>query len=491
MRTVPIKFLLVGFDGLRPDMITQKLMPRLYQHGQEGVTFCNHRSSYPTETYVNLPSLVTGSTPSRHGMIANYYLDPKVDPREQFRGYSVHRIEKAQRAYGGQLYDALSLGEILQSAQRRMAVISTNSAGGVRLKHHQVSDHDHLSMACYSPETSYPHDEVSRIVKKLGRLPKKKVPDIEGMTYSTDVFLEHLCQRDLPDLTILWYGEPDESYHRYGIGSAENRHALRHVDAEFGRVLDWWEASNMRESLQIVVTSDHGHITQKTEVNIGERLRDAGFKVGEHLEDGADLALIAAHAGCIWVRDKDSALIQAIGQALMAHDECGMVYSAPRNEVEGIVPGSFSRCLVMADHARSPDIYYILNTNDESNEHGYIGTCHFESNLSVGAGIHGGMHAKELHSVCFASGSLFGDAKTVDTHSGIFDIAPTILQGLRIAAPQSMDGRVLSEAFADRSGDVVEPVAERYETGFGQYQQVLLRTRLGDACYLDGGWRES
>ncbi len=200
--------------------------------------------------------------------------------------------------------------------------------------------------------------------------------------------------------------------------------------------------------------------------------------------------LIAAHAGCIWVRDKDPDLIQEIGQALMEHEECGMVYSAPRNEVEGIVPGSFSRCLVMADHARSPDIYYILNTNDEPNEHGYIGTCHFESNLSVGGGIHGGMHAKELHSVCFASGSLFGDAKTIDTHSGIFDIAPTILQGLGIAAPQSMDGRVLGEAFADRSGDVVDPAPERHETGFGQYQQVLLRTRLGDACYLDGGWRE-
>ena len=41
-----------------------------------------------TETYVNLPSLVTGSTPSRHGMIANYYLDPNVDPRERFEGSS-------------------------------------------------------------------------------------------------------------------------------------------------------------------------------------------------------------------------------------------------------------------------------------------------------------------------------------------------------------------------------------------------------------------
>ena len=133
-------------------MVTPELMPRLNAHGQEGVTFRNNRCTFPSETYVNLPSLVTGSRPSQHGMIANYYLDPNVDPREAFKGFSVPRIEKAQRAYDGRLYDAESLGEILQRAGRRMAVISTNSAGSVRLKHHQVFDHSHLSMSCHTPE---------------------------------------------------------------------------------------------------------------------------------------------------------------------------------------------------------------------------------------------------------------------------------------------------------------------------------------------------
>ncbi len=489
MPSCPVKYLLVGFDGLRPEMITQKVMPKLHQHAAEGVAFRNHRCTFPTETYVNLPSLVTGSTPSRHGMIANYYLDPNVDPRERFEGSSVQRIEKAQRAYGGRLYEALSLGEILQRAGRRMAVISTNSAGSVRLKHHQVLDHTHLSLSCHTPETSYPRDEVSEIVSKLGTPSRRSAPDLEGVTYATDVFLEHLCRGDLPDLTILWYGEPDISYHSYGVGAPESLLALRHVDAEFGRVLDWWYASEQRESLQIVVISDHGHITQKTKVAAGDLLRDAGFKVDDHLQDGADLALIAAYGGRIWVRDKDPDLTRAIGRALMEEDACGMVFSAGRNEVEGIVPGSFSKQLVMADHPRSPDLYYILRTDDAPDEHGYIGTCHFESGLPVGAGIHGGLHRNELHSVCVASGGLFGQARSVEAHSGIVDIAPTILHGLGIAAPRTMDGRVLHEAFADGARDAPDSVSEKYETGVGHYQQVLHRTRVGDSCYLDGGWR--
>ena len=56
------KFLLVGFDGLRPEMMTQALMPNLHRHASQGVTFTNHRCAFPSETYVNLISLVTGRT---------------------------------------------------------------------------------------------------------------------------------------------------------------------------------------------------------------------------------------------------------------------------------------------------------------------------------------------------------------------------------------------------------------------------------------------
>ncbi len=485
----PVKFLLVGFDGLRPDMVTPELMPRLHRHAEQGVIFRNHRCTFPSETYVSMPSLVTGSAPSRHGIIANYYLDPNVDPREPFRGHSVSSIEKAQAAYGGRLFEAESLGEILQRAGRRLAVISTNSAGAVRLTHHQVSGHDHLSMSCHAPEASFPPGEVAEIVSKLGPPAPKSIPDTAGVTYATDVFFAHLCQGGLPDLTILWYGEPDISYHSYGLGSPESVQVLRHVDAEFGRLLDWWQASDACESLQIVVISDHGHITKKTKVDTGELLRDAGFKVGEHLENGADLALIAGYGGGIRVRDKNPDLIRAIGQALMEQDVCGMVFSAGRNEVEGIVPGSFSKQLVMVEHARSPDIYYILRTADEPNEHGYLGTCFFDGRMPVGGGVHGGLHPKELHSVCLASGSLFAEAKTVETHAGIVDIAPTILHGLRIAAPRTMDGRVLHEAFANGASGPPDSVPEKLETGVGSYQQVLHRTRVGESCYLDGGGR--
>ena len=485
------RFLLVGFDGLRPEMVSEALMPNLYRHAAEGVTFRNHRCVFPAETYVNLLSLVTGSVPSRHGLIANYYLDPNVDPRERFEGSSVERIEKAQHAYGGKLFDALSLGEILGRAGRRMAVISTNTPGSVRLKHHQVLDHSHLSLSCHTPNTSHPRDEVEAIVERLGSPSQKVFPDVEGLTYATDVFLEHLCAGDLPDLTILWYGEPDNSYHVFGIGAQESLDALRHADAEFGRILSWWRSSPQHDSLQIIAISDHAHITQRSPVSMQDHLRDAGFKVDDHLADGADLALVPGYSGGIWVRDHDPACTQAVGQALMALDCCGMVFSTGRNDIEGVVPGSFSRRLVMADHPRSPDIYFILRTDDEKDDRGFIGNCFFDTPLPIGGGIHGGLHHKELNPLCAVGGSLFGEAVAIDTHSGIVDIAPTVLHALGITPPATMEGRVLHEAFADDPAAPPMPVAEKFEAGTSYYEQVLHRTRVGDARYLDGGTRST
>ena len=81
-----MKFLLVAFDGLRPDMITVDLMPHLFDFSSQAVVFENHRCVFPSETYVNTASLVTGTVPATHGIIANFFLDPYVDPREPFAG---------------------------------------------------------------------------------------------------------------------------------------------------------------------------------------------------------------------------------------------------------------------------------------------------------------------------------------------------------------------------------------------------------------------
>lgn len=483
------RFLILGFDALRPEMITEEGMPNLFRFAQAGVNFENHRCCYPSETYVNLPSLVTGSMPSQHGMIANFFLDKKVDPRNRFEGYSVEKIEKAQKAYLGKLYDAPSFGEVLHAHGKRMAVISTNSAGSVRLKHYAIKDHPHLSMSCHTPETSWPPEEVLRVQEKCGKPGPKIIPDHHGVTYATDVFLKHLVTEGIPELTVLWYGEPDESYHRYGVGSEQSLQALRHADAEFGRIINWWENSDLRDRLQIIVTSDHAQITKKAQISMFDLLTEQGFKVDDHLEDGADIALISNYSGNMLLKNSDPGLSSAVGEALMGFDCCGMVFSRDRDGIEGIIPGSFSKKLVMVDHARSPDIYYILKTDNEPDLHGLKGNCYADQWGPVGGGVHGGLHPNEMHNTCIIRGSLFRESGKISNTSGIIDILPTILHGLNLPIPETVNGRILFEAMIDSVDQDPGQVSESFEVGHLNFQQVLNTTRVGDSHYIDGGWR--
>ncbi len=489
MTNVRQRFLIIGFDSLRPEMISEKNMPNLFHFAEGGVTFENSRCCYPSQTYVNLPSLVTGSVPSRHGIIANEYLDSTVDLSEKFDGSSVEKIEKAQTAYQNKLYDVPSFGEILHSHDKRMAVISTNSPGSTRLKHHQIKTSPHLSFSCHSPEKSWPPEAVSEIVNKFGSPPPKIFPNTSGITYATDVFLEYLVPDGLPDLTILWHSEPDDSYHNFGVGSDQSLKALSQADAQFGRVVDWWKNSDLHDSLQIIVTSDHAQITQKTKISMVDLLSEEGFKVDDHLENGADIAMVSGYSGHMLFKGGDPGLARAVGETLMGFDCCGMILSPDRNGVEGIIPGSFSIKLALADHARSPDLYYILKTDNELDHHGLRGNCYFDSDQPVGGGTHGGLHPNELHNTCIIHGSLFNEKSKVSNTSGIIDILPTVLHSLNIPIPQTVSGRILYEAMAGNNSPDLVQESTSFKTGHLNYQQILKKTTVNSTHYIDGGWR--
>lgn len=75
-----MRFLIISFDGLRPDLVSPDLTPNLCRLQSLGVTLLEHRTIYPSETRSAFPSLVTGATTGRHGMVGNQYVDRSVTP---------------------------------------------------------------------------------------------------------------------------------------------------------------------------------------------------------------------------------------------------------------------------------------------------------------------------------------------------------------------------------------------------------------------------
>ena len=72
----------VVWDGMRPDFVSEETTPTLWKLASEGVTFRNHHPVYPSATNVNGTAMVTGVYPGNSGIIANYVYRPDIDPHD-------------------------------------------------------------------------------------------------------------------------------------------------------------------------------------------------------------------------------------------------------------------------------------------------------------------------------------------------------------------------------------------------------------------------
>src|SRR5271156_3780167 len=71
---------LMVWDGLRPDLVTQRDTPNLFRLAREGVRFDKHHSVFPTLTMVNATALATGAPPGVNGLEGNnFYLPPSAE----------------------------------------------------------------------------------------------------------------------------------------------------------------------------------------------------------------------------------------------------------------------------------------------------------------------------------------------------------------------------------------------------------------------------
>ena len=75
----PRLFIAVVCDGLRPDSVTPRDMPHLYDLAREGVRFDRQHSQFPTVTMVNAATLATGASAGTTGILGDtMYLGPAL-----------------------------------------------------------------------------------------------------------------------------------------------------------------------------------------------------------------------------------------------------------------------------------------------------------------------------------------------------------------------------------------------------------------------------
>lgn len=469
--------LMIVVDGLRPDYVTEELMPNLFHWSKEGIVFKNHHAVFPTVTRVNASSFSTGCYPWKHGILGNTVYFPKVDKAAGLSTSSIDNLRRIEESEEGGLLTAPTVGEILQANGKKMVAVSSGSAGSCYLLNHKIS-----GGAMFHTEFTLPEELHTSVIEKLGPPPEEGYPNEGPLVRAVDTYLDIVLSDFQPDVTYLWMTEPDHTAHKHGMGAPETNRALALVDREFGRILSGLEEKGLLDQTNLFVTSDHGFSmhTGKPHMDLPMLLIQNGLKTGPDSED------VVISEGAIYVQDGGAEKVEAIVALLLRTPWVGPVFTRAKESgsLEGSVPGTLSFDTVRWGHERSGDILVAPNWTDAANEYGFKGTT-----TNRGVAGHGSASRWDIHNTLLARGPDLKTGIESEAPTANVDLAPTLLKLCGVEPPESMDGRVLSEAFLGAgmgAASVATDTEEIERESDGIFYRVEIQaSHAGSARYID------
>src|SRR5215470_11654745 len=497
-------------DGLRPDAITPTEMPNLWRLRQEGVTFTNSHSVFPTVTRVNATAIGTGTLPGRNGVVGNSQYVRAVDPNHAFLNDDHKKLLHLDQVTHGGMVLVKTLGEILQEHGKRLAAVSSGSTGSALLTNARAPQGAGILINGYwepGMRVAFPDAVNDEVRGRFGAAPLKPETSESqdaAVTWTQTVLRDYVLPELKPDVVINWLTEPDHMLHVNGAGSPQARASIRNDDTEIGLLLKRLEALGVAGTTNIIVVSDHGFGHSAFGINVTAELVKAGLKASPDSDD-----VVLASSGqtqLLHVKGRDRAQIHRIVDFLKAQDWTGVLFTAGGHSdgavpVEGEEAGTFSTNLIHLDHPeRGPDIVLTFRWSSAKNAFGVPGADYTDTRGATGpltgnAGNHGSMSPWSVRNTFLAWGVDFKRSATVHTPVSNVDVTPTLLALLGIdrdADLPTFDGRAITEALVE--GPDEEQVAIKTVTYFTAtpdraFQAAIQVSEVGGERYLDKSWR--
>jgi predicted AlkP superfamily pyrophosphatase or phosphodiesterase len=211
--------LLISIDGFRAEYLNRGITPNLQLLANEGVRSQSLNSVFPTKTFPNHYTIVTGLLPDHHGIISNRFYDPQFD--EEFTRASPKA--KESRWWKGE--------PIWVTAEKQGQLSGTFFWPGSEV---EIQGRRPKYNQPYNPNIDY-RDRIKGILDWLD-LP--------------------VAQR--PTLLTLYFEEVDIAGHRYGPDAKATRLAISKIDRVLTLLLDGLAARGIRDQINIIIVSDHG-----------------------------------------------------------------------------------------------------------------------------------------------------------------------------------------------------------------------------------------
>ncbi|HVA77638.1 MAG TPA: alkaline phosphatase family protein [Candidatus Binataceae bacterium] len=422
-------FILMVWDGLRPDFVTQRDTPNLFALEREGVRLARHHAQFPTLTMVNAATLATGAPPGVAGiygddmflgsMLKERGVNLQADGLMQF-AVGPAMLENTQRLADLNAPDALKgnllgLDSVVQEAAREGGYVAVvGKQGPTYLFDDRVltvangQDEMHQPRANYlflSDDAAAPAADAAAMTAAMPKASATGVPDADRDRYFARVVADraivaakNATDAGHPALIVFWQHNPDLTQHRAGLGTLAALEALTVADEDLATVRAAIESAGVADRTDLMVVSDHGFATIRLRISLAALLVSAGLKKSL---DSTDV-IVAANGGSDLVylsRDEFSTRaalsdrLQKIVNFAEAQEWCGPIFSrelapappprlrrgnyrsaAATAAYRGWIDGTFAQpALGLFNAERSPDLIVSFAEASDASNRGFTG----------------------------------------------------------------------------------------------------------------------
>ncbi|XP_013415124.1 ectonucleotide pyrophosphatase/phosphodiesterase family member 6-like isoform X1 [Lingula anatina] len=251
------KLLLLLVDGMRWDYADRENLPAFKQIEIQGARATKMRPNFPSSSYPNYYSIMTGLHCENHGMVSNFMYD--LVKNETF---DIGNNPESYDSFWWEDAEPLWIG--VERQGKKSFLLSWPTCN--------VTIHQYKPSVCR---------EWSQEPLQNGASLKE---DLKEAVAS--------LRNNSADFVGVYYGSIDHFGHLYGPDGRELNTALRELDGAVAELLNI--TSDMRENLNIIILADHGMTLVGEVVNLTQRmdLSDLdSFPIKGSLNNGANVEL--------------------------------------------------------------------------------------------------------------------------------------------------------------------------------------------------------
>lgn len=428
---------LISVDGLAASYLDDPRadLPTLRMLRRRGAAAAGMLTTFPSVTWPAHVSLVTGTTPRKHGVIGNAVLDRKTQKTVTYIGDPERTKDQAIRV--PTLYDVAHAAGLKSASVIWPCSNGANTLDWVIPDSNRAELHARYTTPGFARELAAAGIDIAPL-GAWGWGKQYSTPRDELYSRVT----RHLLARHRPNLVLLHYITPDGVEHAYGPHTPEAYQAVAESDRRVKEIWDALQQPPLAGRSALFVVSDHGFAPYEKLIQPNVLFHELGLlEVDAKGKPGRRSAWCVSQGGSAFVylleEERKAELLPRVRTAL-----------AKLEGVQSVLgPEEFTK-LGLPHPDANPEMAQLVLTTGPGYSFSDAATGQVVTSAGGHKGTHGHLPAPAyMHATFLAAGAGIKPGVTLKTIHNT-DVAPTIGRLLGLQLPQA-EGRVLTEILAD------------------------------------------